>query len=188
MIAHESAASNLARNPRDEYQALKRATVLALALACAIPLSLNLVDPDLWGHVKYGQDWLEDGTLPRTASHTFTAVDYPWINHENLAELTFAKGYELLGTRGLLIAKCAWGMAILLLMVWVARQHQVHAFAAWALMLLVSANLQAFFPLRPQLLSFALCAVTLALLDRAFCHWQESKQVRWRMLLSLIHI
>ncbi|NOZ39266.1 MAG: hypothetical protein GXP24_03465 [Planctomycetes bacterium] len=170
---------------RREYVWLKWATVFAIALGCAIPLSLNLVDPDLWGHVQYGQDWLAEGTLPRTASHTFTAVDYPWINHENLAELAFATGYRVLGTRGLLIAKCLWGMAILLAMVWVAQRNKVHAFAVWPLMLLIAANLQAFFPLRPQLLSFALCAITLVMLDRAFCDWQTSKRIHWQMLWAL---
>ena len=170
---------------RREYRWLKRATLLAMALGCAIPLSLNLVDPDLWGHVLYGQDWLEEGALPRTASHTFTAVDYPWINHENLAELAFAFGYRVLGAHGLLFVKCLWGMAILFSMVWVAHRNRVHAFIVWPLMLLVAANLEAFFPLRPQLLSFALFAFTMVILDRAFCDWQELKIIHWRMLWAL---
>ncbi|MEM8945986.1 MAG: hypothetical protein AAGD11_12490 [Planctomycetota bacterium] len=186
-----STTSELADSVRNEDQAhreyagLKRATIVALGLACALPLSLNLVDPDLWGHVRYGQDWLAEGVLPRTASHTFTAADYPWINHENLAEVAFAAGYELLGVHGLLIAKCLWGMAILGTMVWVARRNGVHPFVAWLLMLLVAANLQAFFPLRPQLLSFALCALTLALLDRAFSKWQDEHWIYWRALWPL---
>lgn len=185
MSANPSATPQSVASARREYDGLKRATILAIALGCAIPLSLNLVDPDLWGHVQYGQDWLAEGELPRTASHTFTAVDYPWINHENLAELAFATGYRVLGTNGLLIVKCLWGMAILLAMVWVARRHDVHAFTVWPLMLLVAANLQAFFPLRPQLLSFALCAVTLVLLDRAFSDWQDERKIYWRALWPL---
>ncbi len=191
MNANTSVAPELSAQPvtepvaRREYRWFKGATVLAMALGCAIPLSLNLVDPDLWGHVQYGQDWLAEGELPRTASHTFTATDHPWINHENLAELAFATGYEKLGVRGLLLAKCLWGMAILLSMVWIASRHKVHAFVVWPLLLLVSANLQAFFPLRPQLLSFALCAMTLVLLDRAFRDWQEGQHVRWLPLLAL---
>jgi hypothetical protein len=58
--------------------------IATLALGCAWMLSLNLVDPDLWGHIRYGQDWLAAGELPRAATHTFTAVGHPWINHENL--------------------------------------------------------------------------------------------------------
>ena len=170
---------------RREYRWLKGATILALALGCAIPLALNLVDPDLWGHVRYGQDWLAEGSLPRTASHTFTAVDYPWINHENLAELAFAAGYRILGSNGLLVVKCLWGMAVLLSMVWVARRHDVHAFVVWPLMLLVASNLQAFFPLRPQLLSFALFGLTMVLLDRAFRDWQTLKRIDWQRLWAL---
>jgi len=49
------------------------------------------------GHVRYAQNWLVEGELPRTASHTFTAVDYLWIDHENLAELLLALSYRYLG-------------------------------------------------------------------------------------------
>lgn len=185
MDAKPRTAREIHEEARRQYRWLKSATIVALALGCAIPLSLNLVDPDLWGHVRYGQDWLAEGELPRTASHTFTAVGYPWINHENLAELAFAKGYETIGPQGLLIAKCLWGMAILAAMVWVAQKNRVHPFAAWALMLLIAANMQAFFPVRPQLFSFALCAVALVLLDRAFCDWKTKQQIHWHSLWPL---
>jgi len=52
-------------------------------------------------------------------------------------------------------------------------------------MLLVASNLLPFFPLRPQLLSFALCAITLVMLDRAFDPWQASKRIQWRILGAL---
>jgi len=76
-------------------------------------------------------------------------------------------------------------MGILLAMVWVARRHQVHPLAAWAAMLLVATNLHAFFPLRPQLLSFGLCAAVLLCIDRGFCRWQESHRVAWKWLILL---
>ncbi len=177
--------ANFAAVARREYRLFKWGIVLALALGCASPLALNLVDPDLWGHVRYAEDWLADGQLPRTATHTFTAVDHPWINHENLAELSLALGHRCLGVYGLLVAKCLWGMAIILSMVWIARGHGVHPLTSWSLMLLVASNLQAFFPLRPQLLSFGLCSLALILLDRVFCHWHEHRRVRWRLLAVL---
>jgi hypothetical protein len=174
-----------AAEARREYQWLKGGILLALVLACAGPLALNLVDPDLWGHVRYGQDWLAEGQLPRTATHSFTAEGYPWINHENLSELSLALGYQYLGTPGLLVAKCLWGMGILALMAWVAQRHGVHAFVAWTLLLVVATNLQPFFPLRPQLLSFGLCAMALVVLDRTFRTWHEDRQVRWSLLWLL---
>src|SRR5688572_20427679 len=71
---------------------LERGFFAALLLACAIALSPNTVDPDLWGHVQYAEDALAEGTLHRKATHTYTAVGYPWVNHENLSEFALALG------------------------------------------------------------------------------------------------
>jgi hypothetical protein len=167
---------------RRHYRLLKIGTIALLVLACAFPLSLNLVDPDLWGHVRYGQDWLEAGELPRTASHTYAAEGHPWVNHENAAELLLAIGFGHLPVPVMLVVKCLFGLSILLLMVWVASGHGVSAIASWALMLVVSANLQAFFPMRPQLLSFGLLAAVLLCLDRAFREWHPDQRIAWRWL------
>ena len=40
---------------------LDRGFLLAVLLACAVAVSPNLADPDLWGHVRYGLDVFEDG-------------------------------------------------------------------------------------------------------------------------------
>jgi len=157
---------------KSEYRLLKRLMVTALWVSCALALSLNLADPDLWGHVTYGQDALRDARLHDTATHTFTAVDYPWINHENLAELTFALGYQWLGDEGLLISKCLLGLAILAAMTWIAHRHGVRQLTMAAFLLLVANNLTAFFPVRPQLLSFAWFTLLLLVFDQAFRGWQ----------------
>ncbi len=170
---------------RHAYRLLKIGVLALLVLGCAIPFSLNLVDPDLWGHVRYAEDWLAAGEMPRSATHTFTAVGYPWVNHENAAELLFAIGFERLGVYGMLVAKCTLGLCIAATMAWTACRKGVPVISVWALLLLVSANLQAFFPMRPQLLSFALCAAALVCLDRAFETWPENRRVRFRWLWPL---
>ena len=154
-----------------EYRFLKRLLLVALWVSCALALSLNLADPDLWGHVRYGQDLLADGALPATASHTFTAPDHSWVNHENIAEIVFAVGYAWVGDEGLLVAKCLLGLAILAAMAWVAHQHGVRAVTMAAFLLLVANNLTAFFPVRPQLLSFAWFTLLMLVLEQAFRGW-----------------
>ena len=177
--------ATFAEQARQQYRLLTIGVIALLVLACAIPFSLNLTDPDLWGHVRYGQDWLAAGEMPRTATHTFTAVDYPWVNHENAAELLLAATYEYIGIQGMLALKCALGLAIMATMAWFAGRHGVPAIATWALLLLVASNLQAFFPMRPQLLSFALCTAALACLDRAFAEWDEDRSIRFAWLWPL---
>ncbi len=166
-----AASSVFVAQARDHYRLLAIGLLAALVLATAIPFSLNLVDPDLWGHVRYAEDWLAAGELPRTATHTYTAVGYPWVNHENGAELAFALGYEHLGIYWMLVLKCLLGLGIVWAMARTAARHGVPAIATWALLVLVAANLQAFFPLRPQLFSFALCSLALVCLDHAFADW-----------------
>ncbi len=175
----------LAEEARKHYQLLKIGVLALLALACAFPFTLNLVDPDLWGHVRYGQDWLAAGEMPRTATHTYTAVGYPWVNHENAAELLFAVSYEHIGIYGMLVAKCLLGMAIMATFVWMACRKGVPALSVWTLLLVVSTNMQAFFPMRPQLLSFALCTIALVCLERAFPHWPDERVIRFRWLWPL---
>lgn len=156
---------------RLEYHRLRVWVVAMLVISCAGPLSMNLVDPDLWGHVRYAQDWIAEGELPRTATHTFTAEGVPWINHENLAELLLATGFDTLGAPNLLVIKCLLGMAVLGGMWLVARRQEVRPIAAWSFFLLVATNLQAFWILRPQLLSFCCFAAMLLLLEFATRGW-----------------
>lgn len=170
---------------REQYRLLKIGVLALLVLACAFPFSLNLVDPDLWGHVKYAQDWAAAGEMPRTATHTYTAEGYPWVNHENAAELAFAWGVQHLGIHLMLVLKCGLGLAIAATMAWTAMRHGVPALSVWALLVLVSSNMHAFFPMRPQLFSFALCTVALVSLDRAFFNWPESRRVNLAWLLPL---
>ena len=54
---------------------------LALAL---ILLTATRTDPDLWGHVRFGLDWLRTRALP-AIDPSFTQ-DRPWVNHEWLSE------------------------------------------------------------------------------------------------------
>lgn len=187
MTTMKHVAARIEDDPRGERASsvtriLRFTALAALVLACAIPTAMNVVDPDLWGHVRYGQDWLAEGRMPRTATHTFTAEGYPWVNHENAFELSVAWGLQHVSIYGLLVAKCLLGLAIIAAMARTARRHGVPALSAWTLLVLVAASLQAFFPLRPQLFSFALCAAMLVALDRAFVDWQAGGRVRWAPL------
>src|SRR5258706_9382817 len=84
---------------------LDRGIFLAVLLASGVALSLNVADPDLWGHVQYGRDALAHG-LSATTTYSYVANGYPWINHEIVAELAMATVANWFGGPGLLIVKC----------------------------------------------------------------------------------
>jgi hypothetical protein len=86
--------------------------IWALLLAVALPTH---VDPDLWGHLRFGLDWLSTRTLSYEDPYSFTQ-DRPWINHEWLSEAAMAVAYRLLGVPGLVALKATLFMSGLVIL------------------------------------------------------------------------
>jgi hypothetical protein len=164
--------------PRLGRKWLERGLLISILLAGAVALSANQADPDLWGHVQYGRDLLRDG-LPATTTYSFTAQGYRWINHENLSEILLAIGADLLGPRGLLLAKCLLGLGVMGLILRHAMRQGAGMVAACFICLLVSINLTAHWSLRPQLMTYACYTLLLGLLSYCFQGWEG----RWRLRL-----
>src|ERR1017187_5647261 len=74
--------------PQDENAPVRKCLLLRWAfVVCVICLAVfqfseNTADPDLWGHVLYGEHLLQTGHLARTDPYSWTAPGHEWINHE----------------------------------------------------------------------------------------------------------
>ncbi len=75
-------------------------------------LSYTVADPDLWGHVRFGQDMRQRLSIPSEDPYSFTS-DRPWVNHEWLSEVVMGAAFDLGGSVGLSVLK----LALLLLVV-----------------------------------------------------------------------
>jgi hypothetical protein len=76
---------------------------VALLSACFICTHAR-VDPDLWGHLRFGLDAVASGQLPITDPYSFTQ-DVAWINHEWLSEVALAIAYRAGGVLGIVLLK-----------------------------------------------------------------------------------
>jgi hypothetical protein len=161
---------------------LDRSLLAIVFVACAFAFSHNLADPDLWGHVQYGRDALASG-LPATATYTYTAEGYRWINHENIPEYLSAWGVAGIGPGGLLLVKNLLGLGVLLLIYRQAVRQHVAQTPLCACLLLVALNLVHSWSLRPQLMSYVLFALMIALFDWCFAGWRTP----WRAFPVLCH-
>lgn len=171
-----AAASSPRPAPSAEQRKLPRWLLATTLLAvCAVPLSNNISDPDLWGHVQYGFDVLQDG-LQYRATYTYSAEGARWISHENLAEVLFALGMTTLGPTGVLALKTALGVAVLAWM-FARSQRQLSLLTAFVVFPLVAMNLMHFWNIRPQTLSFLLFTSIILLLEWSFAGWSE----RWHL-------
>ncbi len=151
---------------------LRRGFLLAIILGCAVAMSPNRADPDLWGHVRYGEDVLRDGAIAETTTYSFTANGYRWINHENLAEILLAVGANCIGPIGLLLAKCALGLLVILLIIRHAQRGGAGLIVVGAVALLVAVNLAYHWSIRPQLLTYTYFTLLIALLAYCFHGWE----------------
>lgn len=159
---------------------IDRGIVLAVILACGVALSLNVADPDLWGHVQYGRDALTHG-VPATTTYSYIAEGYPWINHEIVAEYALAIGADWLGGPGLLIVKCLLGLAIVGAIMLRGWRQGGTLIPVCTLGLLVALTLGNHWSLRPQLITYLSFTLLLALLSHAFEGWEG----KWQLPLGL---
>jgi hypothetical protein len=144
-----------------------------------VTAALTYADPDLWGHVRFGQDILTTGSLPSLDPYSFTQ-DRPWVNHEWLSEIVMAAFYQRGGSVGLVVLKvCIVGVAFFLIFRSVSTTLHPRMRVA-ALVLAVWGAFPLTTTVRPQLWTFlglaAVTAILIAdrrkwLLPAVFCVW-----------------
>jgi len=170
-----SELAETANEPVDFARWLDRGVVAAVLLSCAVALSLNVADPDLWGHVQYGRDALRFG-IPRVTTYSYVARGYPWINHEIFTEYLLAIGADWLGAGGLLFGKCLLGVGLIAVIMWRAHKLGATFIAKCSLPLLVALTLGNHWSLRPQIASYICFALLLGLLTYCFEGWEGTWQ------------
>src|SRR5437879_4076158 len=96
--------------------AAKRTFLLQTALLVFVwvlalyQFSETTVDPDLWGHVVFGQQMLKARAAERVEIYSWTVNGRPFINHEYGADLILGAAHSLLGGSGPLLLKVAIGL------------------------------------------------------------------------------
>ena len=146
---------------------IRTAAACLLLFVLVRTVSSTVADPDLWGHVRFGQDILASRTIPEVDPYSFTS-DRPWVNHEWLAEVVMAGAYNGSGALGLSALKIA---SILAVAVFVAASVRRASSRATTRYFLVALAVLLTYPrmqtVRPQLFSVVAFAALLFLLQRA---------------------
>jgi hypothetical protein len=130
-----------------------------------VTAALTYADPDLWGHVRFGQDILTTGTLPKVDPYSFTQ-DRPWVNHEWLSELVMAICYRFGGTVALVGLKVfIVGLALLLIFRHLS-SRVAPLFSAAGLAMVIWGAFPLTTTVRPQLWTFLGLSVLITTLAR----------------------
>ncbi|HYB92053.1 MAG TPA: hypothetical protein VEC38_13540 [Candidatus Binataceae bacterium] len=147
-------------------KSLLRYSPALVAVAVAIADSIRFADPDLWGHIRFGQAVLSHARIAFSDPYSYSAPGHLWLNHEWLAEVIMAAAWGLLGVFGLKLMKFALAAAAICALADAESQTDA-PIPIQLLVLVVTALMSApWFQFRPQLFTFALLAALLTLLAR----------------------
>jgi len=145
--------------------AMPLALLLAVgALGAAIGLA-PLLSFDYWWHLRTGQLIVETGAVPRVDPYSYTAAGARWIDTHWLFQLALHGLYQLGGHQAVRLAKGACVLTLLALLGSIGWRRSRAALSALALGCLLMASAHRLIE-RPELVSFLLLALLLALLDR----------------------
>ncbi len=139
-----------------------------LAGFCLFWFSDTIADPDLWGHVRFGQDILRTGSIARVDAYSYRTGGQVWFNHEWLCEAIFAGIYNAAGPRGLIVCKVLVSLLIVGLCHAHLRLRGLGPYASVILLLLVSIPFRlGLGTIRPQIFTYLLFLIELLLIERA---------------------
>src|ERR1041384_5001302 len=77
--------------------------LLAMVFVLAVRQSVS-IDPDLWWHLKAGEQIIDTRSIPHTDDYSFTKQGSEWVAHEWLSEVIIAGIYRLSGFVGLIFS------------------------------------------------------------------------------------
>lgn len=127
----------------------------------------TVADNDLWGHLRFGQDILRAGAVPRTDPYSYRTGGRRWVNHEWLAEVVFARVYGHAGPAGLVALKAGVGQVVLLACYAHLRRRGMGTIAALGLLGLTAVPLwMGLGTIRPQLFTYAGFLLLVLLIER----------------------
>ena len=130
--------------------------------------SRTSADPDLWGHIRFGEDLWRTGRIVREDIYSYLSGDQVWINHEWLAEAIFYAVFANAGATGLIIFKSCLSLLVIGIIYWHLRQ-QISVTPRKAILTVVfSLSLIPYLAIvRPQAFTFLVFLLVLIILERA---------------------
>jgi hypothetical protein len=128
----------------------------------------TVADPDLWGHLRFGLDLLETGSLTDRDPYSYVSGGQPWINHEWLAEGILAGLYRAGGPQALIGFKVAIGLVLMVCSAVVLQRSGLHPVRMLMVLALISVPLRmGLSTVRPQLFTYLGFLAILVLIERA---------------------
>ncbi len=157
--------------------------LLSMVFVLAVRQSVS-IDPDLWWHLKAGEQMIDTRSIPRTDDYSFTKQGSEWVAHEWLSEVIMAAIYRLTGLVGLVTI---FSLIIVIVFWLMYRRCDGRPYAAGVAILLAAAASSPLFGVRPQMLTLLLASIYIVLLER-FNPKDHTRRLWWLVPLMLLWV
>ncbi|MEN3327800.1 MAG: hypothetical protein V7638_2607, partial [Acidobacteriota bacterium] len=138
------------------------------------------IDPDLWWHLKAGQQIIDTRSIPHTDDYSFTKQGSEWVAHEWLSEVMMDAIYRAGGLTSLVTIFSL----IIVIALWLTyRRCEGRPYAASLAIVLGAAASFPLFGVRPQMLTLLLATIYIALLEKI-----GTRRLWWLVPLMLLWV
>ncbi|MFQ5952553.1 MAG: hypothetical protein ACE5JK_04005 [Candidatus Omnitrophota bacterium] len=144
----------------------------------------NKVDPDLWGHLEFGEDIYKNLNVPLYDTYSYSSAGARWVNHEWLSELVFYTIFKFAGGAGLLALKFCVGLIIALLIYLSVSKNTESVFLKIFFIILPLSVIGYGFATRPQIFTYLFFTLTIFLIGR----FEKTRQRKWLYPFPLIFL
>lgn len=151
--------------------------LLSMVFVLAVRQSVS-IDPDLWWHLKAGEQIIDTRSIPHTDDYSFTKQGSEWVAHEWLSEVIMATIYRLTGLVGLVTI---FSLVIVIALWLTYRRCEGRPYAAAVAILLAAAASSPLFGVRPQMLTLLLASIYILLLE-------QTRRLWWLVPLMLLWV
>jgi hypothetical protein len=123
------------------------------------------VDPDLWWHIRVGQNILATHHWPTNDPFSFTVSGTPWLAYEWLGDVLIGSVERFAGLRGLDVLLIVLASAVIIALYYYATLRSGNSKAGFVVAGLLCSLAFANFNLRPQMLGYLFLIVTLIIFE-----------------------
>jgi hypothetical protein len=164
-VSYEEAESARAQSRAHTESLFRFSPALLVVLALFVDL-WRRSDPDLWGHIRFGQILLSTGHITVHNPYTYSAPNHLWLHHEWLSEVMLAWLYNHLGAIGIKLLKLACAGGILTFLALAAAETGAPVTIQTLVLLAVALLMGPTMQYRPQMFDFLFLSAILAMLTR----------------------
>jgi len=138
------------------------------------------IDPDLWWHLKAGQQIIDTRSIPHTDDYSFTKQGSEWVAHEWLSEVIMQAIYRVSDLTGLVTIFSL----IIVIALWLTyRRCDGKPYVAGAVIVLAAAASSPLFGVRPQMLTLLLASIYIFILEQS-----HTRRLWWLVPLMLLWV